>query len=274
MDKAHGRNGGERGFALLIVLWWTVLLAVLGTDLAITGQLEAQRAGYVRTAAMAQAAADGVVEEAIFHVLDGSHDGWPADGLPHLVPVTGGLAHVEVRSEAVKIGLNVASAKLLAALLTRLGKAPEQAAALADAVLDWRTATAQPRPLGAKARDYEAAGLPYAPPNSNFETLNELALVRGMDPELVARLAPYVSVYQTEDPDLALADPLVRLAIGDSGQVLTTDIDPIGLTPSAAPVLVIKVTVEIAAGARAVRKTVVRLAADAAKRPFQVLDAE
>jgi len=274
MDKAPRRAGSERGFALLVVLWWTVLLAVLGAQLATTGQLEARRANYVRAAAMARAAADGLLEEAVFHVLDGSREGWPADGATHIVPVPGGFARVEVRSEAAKVGLNIASAKLLAALLIRLEVAPQQAAVLADAILDWRTATAQPRPLGAKAPDYKAAGLPYAPPNSNFETLDELALVRGMSPELVARLAPYVSVYQAGDPDPALADPLVRLAAGDAGQAVATDIDQIGLIPSAAPVLAIKVTVETAAGARAARRSIVRLAADAAKRPFQLLQAD
>ncbi len=273
MDKAR-RRGRERGFALLVVLWWTVLLAVLGTELATTGQLEVQRAEYVRGAAMAQAAADGVLEEAVFHVLDGSHDGWPTDGVAHVVPVPSGSASVEVRSEAAKIGLNTASAKLLAALLIRLGTAPQPAAALADAVLDWRTATAQPRPLGAKASEYSAVGLPYAPPNSNFETLDELALVRGMSPELVARLAPYVSVYQTGDPDPALADPLVRLATGDAGQAVAADVDQIGLVHSSAPVLVIDVTVEMAAGARAASRTIVRLAADAGRHPFQVLQAD
>jgi len=274
VGKVLRPGGSERGFALLIVLWWTVLLAVLGTELVTTGQLEVRRAEYVRAAAMAQAAVDGLLEEAVFHVLDGSHDGWPADGAAHVVPLPGGSATVEVRSEAAKIGLNSASARLLAALLIRLGTAPQPAAVLADAVLDWRTATAQPRPLGAKASDYSAAGLPYAPPNSNFETLDELALVRGMSPELVRRLAPYVSVYQTGDPDLALADPLVRLAARDAGEAAAADIDQIGLVPSSAPVLVITVAVEMTAGARAASRTIVRLAANAGKHPFQVLQAD
>ncbi len=266
------RSPSERGFALLVVLWWAALLALLGTQLATAGRLQAQRAGNLRSAAMARAAADGVLQEAVFHLLDTSPAGWAADGAAHVVSVAGGRARVEVRSEAAKIGLNQASPGLLAALLARLGTNPREAAALADAILDWRTATTRPRRLGAKAPEYRAAGQDYAPPNSDFETLDELRLVRGMTPEIMARLLPHVSVYQFGDPDLALADAAVRLASADSGDVAGDAVERAG--PEAAPVVAVNVSVEMADGARAARRTIVRLALDAARRPFQILDQE
>jgi general secretion pathway protein J len=118
---APSQRNADQGFALLIVLWWTVLLTLLGTQLASSGRLEAQRAGNLRAAAAAEAAAEGVLHEAVFHVLDGSAAGCRADGVVHTVPVVGGTARVELRSEAAKIGLNQASPALLTALLTRLG---------------------------------------------------------------------------------------------------------------------------------------------------------
>ena len=254
------REAAEHGFALLVVLWWTALLALLGMQLATAGRLETQRAGNLRSAAAERAAADGVLQEAVFHLLDGSPAGWAVDGAPHAIPVRGGLARVAVRSEAAKVGLNQALPGLLAALLTRLGSDPRQAAALADAILDWRTATPRRRALGAKAPEYRAAGPGYAPPSSDFETFDELRLVRGMTPEIMARLAPYVSVYQFGDPDLALADTVVRLASADSGDVAGEAAERAG--PGAAPVVTVTVSVEMADGARA------------ARRPFQVLDGE
>lgn len=269
---AGGRAPADRGFALLIVLWWTVLLALLGTQLATSGRLDAQRAGNLRSAAMARAAADGALEETVFHLVDASPAGWSADGAVRDLPVTGGVAHVEVRSEAAKVGLNQASAGLLAALLTRLGTDASRSAALADAILDWRTATIRPRKLGAKAPEYRAAGRDYAPPNSDFETLDELRLVRGMTPDLVARLAPYVSVYQLDDPDLTLADAIVRRASADSGDVAAGVVERAESLRTEAPVVTISISVEMADGARAIRRTVVRLALDASRRPFQVLE--
>ena len=269
MADRSRRAPGDRGFALLIVLWWTVLLALLGAQLASSGRLDAQRAGNLRNAAMAEAAAAGALQEAIFHVLDGSPAGWAADGAPHALAVPGGIARVGVRNEAAKIGLNQASPALLAALLTRLGTDRRQSAALADAILDWRTATIRPRKL-----EYRAAGLGYAPPNSDFESVDELGLVRGMTPELVARLAPYVSVYQTGDPDLSVADAVVRLASADAGDVAADPNQRAGLADSTAPVVAVEVAVDMADGARALRRTVIRLAIDAARHPFQVLDQE
>ncbi len=248
-----------------------MLLALLGTQLASVGRLEAARASNLRASAMAQAAAAGVLDEAVFHLIDGSAGRWVADGRLYTVTVPGGVAHVAIRSEAGKIGLNVASAKTLAALMGELGVGPKQSAALADAVLDWRTGTMQRRAFGAKAPEYEAAGLPYAPPNDDFETGDELGLVRGVTPDLARRLAPYLSVFQTGDPDPALADAIVRRATAGAGEVATGDIDRIGLAPAPAPVLRIAVTVDLVTGGHATTHTVVRLALDAVGRPFQIL---
>ena len=78
-----------------------------------------------------------------------------------------------------------------------------------------------------------------------------------MTPDMVARLTPYVSVYQFGDPDLALADTVVRLASAESGDVAGDGIERAG--PSdAAPVVAVMVSVEMANGARAARRTVVR----------------
>ncbi|MDP9168701.1 MAG: general secretion pathway protein GspK, partial [Actinomycetota bacterium] len=101
-----------------------------------------------------------------------------------------------------------------------------------------------------------------------------LSLVRGMTPELVARLAPYVSVYQTGDPDLSVADAVVRLASADAGDVAADPTQRAGLADSAAPVVAVEVAVDMADGARALRHTVIRLAMDAARHPFQILDQE
>ena len=269
----RSKHRGQRGFALLIVLWWTALLALLGAQLVADGRLDLQRVSNVRSAAIAEAAAQGALQEAMFHVLDGSGQGWGVANSVHVLAVPGGRAVVEVENEAGKIGVNVASAKLLASLLAQVGEAQAEAAVLADAVLDWHTATQRARPLGAKAPEYRRAGLAYAPPNADFETLDELGLVRGMTPELVARLAPYLSVYQRDDPDPVLASPEVRRALIEARVLLPNAGAALdGEAGATAPVLLLTVRVELAAGTRSVRRTVLRLSADAAKRPFQILD--
>lgn len=257
---------------LLIVLWWASLLALFGAQLVADGRLDLQRVGNIRLAATEEAAAEGALQEALFHVLDGSAAGWGVVDSVHTISVPGGRAVVELQNQAGKIGINVASAKLLASLMVQLGVAPGEAAAVAAAVLDWRTATTRARPLGAKAPEYRRAALPYAPPNADFETLDELGLVRGVTPELLARLAPYLSVYQRDDPAPALASAEVRRALIEARVLLPNAGAALDAEPDAVPVLLFTVRVELAAGGQVVQRTVVRLSADAAKRPYQILN--
>ena len=267
-----GASRPDRGFALLIVLWWTVFLALLGTQLAGVGQLEARRAGNLRSAAAAEAAADGALQEAVFHLLASGADRWAADEAVHTLSLPGGRASVAVANEAAKIGLNQATAGLLTALLTQLGETRQQAAVLADAIVAWRTSAAGPGSAGAKTAAYAQAGAAYAPPDADFETLDELALVAGMTPALLHRLQPYLSVYQTGDPDLASADPLVRAAWAQSGDIGASDTSRFGLQSDARPILAVSVQVAMASGAHAAHRTVVLLAEDSAHHAFQVLD--
>ncbi len=262
----------DRGFALLIVLWWTVFLALLGTGLAGAGRLEARRSANLRDAAVAEAAAEGALQEAAFHLLANGEARWTADGATHTLPLTGGSASIEISDEAAKIGLNQATAGLLAALMSLLGDDHQQAASLADAILGWRTPGSGTGVSGAKAMAYAQAGSPYAPPESDFETLDELGLVKGMRPDLLQRLTPYLSVYQTGDPDLTNAAAVVRTAWAQSGDIGATETDRLGLQSEARPIVTVDVRVLMASGVHAAHRTVILLAEHGSRRPFQILD--
>ena len=88
-----------------------------------------------------------------------------------------------------------------------------------------RSSTGEPaganaRDGGAKAPQYRAAGLPYGPPGTPFQSVDELADVLGMTPALFARLAPHLTVFTDGDPDLSTRDPVVSSALRDiSGAV-------------------------------------------------------
>ena len=56
---------GERGFALLLVLWTLVLLSLIVTGMVSAGRVEAQLASNLRAAAVAEAAADGAVHQGL-----------------------------------------------------------------------------------------------------------------------------------------------------------------------------------------------------------------
>src|SRR5277367_4288128 len=75
----------QRGFALLIVLWTLVLLVLLVTQLTAAGRTETRIAANLRSGAAAEAAAEGAVYEALFHLLDSSAGHWNVDGAIHQV---------------------------------------------------------------------------------------------------------------------------------------------------------------------------------------------
>ena len=260
----------DRGFALLIVLWWTVLLAVLGNQLAASGRLESRRASNVRDAAVAEAAAEGALQEAAFHLIASGDDHWGTDPTIHTLPVPGGSAMIVVSDEAAKIGLNQATAGLLAALMSQLGEDRQQAASLAGRVLEWRVSAGSGLP-GAKAAAYAQSGLSYAPPEADFETIGELGLVLGMNPALLRRLAPYLSIYQTGDPDFNQAGPVVRAAWAQSGDIGATETGRFGLQSEAGPIVTVTVQVAMASGARAAHRSVILLAAGEQNRAFRIL---
>ena len=86
--------------------------------------------------------------------------------------------------------INVAQLAHLRSLLATLGLPDE----LADALADWIDADSEPQPRdGAEDAYYLALDPPYVTANRPLIDVAELALVRGFDDNVRARLRPYVS---------------------------------------------------------------------------------
>jgi len=207
----------SRGFALLIVLWTMVLLALLVTEITSAGRSDAELAANLRGSAVAEAAANGAEAIALFRYLDPSALHWPANGIRHRLLIGDAEVSVAMTDEDGRINPNTASAFLLVALLRRVGVDPGTAAHLAAAMVDWRSSSgAAPSPFATKMLPYRAAGMTWGPPDGPFRSTAEIALVLGMTPTLLARLRPHISVFTAGDVDSALADPVVRAALADA----------------------------------------------------------
>jgi general secretion pathway protein K len=203
----------SRGFALVIVLWTLVLLSFLMTHMVTSGRTETRIAANFVANAEAEALAEGAVMETVFRLIDASDSHWNVEDAPHLLKLRRATATVTVRAESGKVNPNAAPIELMAALLAACGAEPAQAGSLAAAVLDWRDPGDRPRIGGAKLPQYRAAGLDYAPPNAQFESLDEIQRVIGMTPELFRRVKPHLSLYQPGEPDPHTADPVVAAAL-------------------------------------------------------------
>lgn len=244
-------NVREQGFALLIVLWTMVLLALLVTGIVGTGRTEAKLASNLEVNARLQATADGAVYDVIFQEMT-------KGSVPR--QIVHGATRVLVEDEAGKINPNTASPQLLRSLLRHVGVDDGIAASLAAAITDWRDDSPTPSPGGAKAPQYIAAGRHFGPPQEPFQSIGELSNVLGMTPAILNRLIPHLSIYNTADPELTIADPVVAAALRDSaaGQ----DMGVPAPSASGSQVLSITATTTGPGGARAIRHTDVRIARD------------
>jgi general secretion pathway protein K len=244
----------QRGFALLIVLWTVGFLALLGTQIVAAGRSDTQLATNLKQQAVLRAAADGAIANVMFHMLAAPDPRFQADGATREARIGQTPVLVRVENESDRINLNTASGVLLRALIAQMGVAPAMADQVAATILDWRTSSGRARPNGAKAPEYRAAGLTYGPPGTPFQSVDELADVLGVTPNLFERLAPHLTVLTDGDPDMSTRDPVVARALTDAAGVAD---DLSGARQSADDVL--RITV-VAVGSDAARYGVVVVA--------------
>ena len=242
----------DRGFALLIVLWTLAILSLLISQLAGSGRQAVRLAGSLREQAELQALADGAVQEAAFHVAAAGAAHWPANGVVRELREDGVVIRLRITSEAGRVNPSIAALELLTAMVHACGAEVPQATAVASAIVAWRFPSAQG---GYDAATYRQAGRDYGPPGQPFESLDELGLVLGMTPDLLACLLPHLSLYRDNDPDPNAADPLVMRALTEVAGV------PPALTAAPPDETVVQVGVIAtgAGGARGVRAAILRM---------------
>jgi len=256
----------EQGFALLVVLATLGPLTLLVSHLVAAGRTEVRLATSLRASVVAQTAADGAIHLAVLRLLQGR---WPADGAEHVLRVEGGEIHIRIENQASRVNPNLTTVGNMQALLAGVGVDTVRAKALARAIMDWRSNNAMSLAGGSKLAPYRAAGLSYAPTNRPFESIDEIGLVLGMTPEVLARLRPLLSIYRVDD-----AVPS-NLQTPDAVQ----QVDPLPMEADTAPAaarpdLVVLITANcVTPEARFTREAVVRLNTRPAQgqRPFHIL---
>ncbi|MEP6997210.1 MAG: type II secretion system protein GspK [Betaproteobacteria bacterium] len=280
----------QRGIALVLVLWLTVLLTVIAGGFAYAMRNEAQAARNTMSQSQARALADGAVVRTVFELMrPRTIPGvWAADGLVHAWDEDGMRVAASAVDESGKIDLNAVADALLKGLLQTAGQLDaDTAGRLVDVIGDWKDADDLRRPNGAEAAEYQAAGLAYKPANAAFETVADLQRVLGMTPALFARLAGSLTVYSGApgiNPQFASRTVLMALP-GATDAIVDTFLaqraaalaagQPLPVLPLAgagAPVNVWRVRAEVTApdGVLFVREAVLRPNPDP-RRPLTVL---
>ncbi len=172
---------GNRGIALLLVLWALVLLGTLALGFSWSMRTEAMAArnGVDETRAWFQARTG--VNRAV--VLLAS---MPADNvLAASIAGEDGDASYEVRveSESGKVDVNLVSEEVLLEILKKGGLPGEEAESVRDAILDWKDEDDVPRPHGAERAEYGRMDEPITPRNGKIRGIGELMYVKGVTKE-------------------------------------------------------------------------------------------
>ncbi len=189
MAGRDGRIGGnkagrDKGFALIVVLWLGVLLALMaaGFASAVTSRLRATSAD--ADLVRAEAFADAGARIALLDLMNaGSRNGSPPrfarDGTPLVCALEGeAVLVIQAEDEEGKVNLNLADERLLTALFAGLGSTDDEARHYADAIIDFRDADDDKRLNGAERDDYHGKGA--GPKNAAFQSIDELDQVLGL----------------------------------------------------------------------------------------------
>jgi general secretion pathway protein K len=212
MRLASQSAPSDRGFVIVAVLWLLAALAALVTIFSVYLSNSARALAVTDEAVQAEGLVSAGVELTVYQLQIAGEDARPARGSIR-TRLNGVDLAVTFVSEAARIDLNAAPKELIAGLWTVLGASAEDAKEFADRIVAWRT-KATPDGAGHEDALYRAAGRTYSPRQAPFAHVNELALVLGPPPALVARALPYLTVFSgATGVDAMTAQPEVIAAL-------------------------------------------------------------
>ncbi len=114
---------------------------------------------------------------------------WRIDGTEQVDALGGGYYRVRLLDESGKIDLNLAPEVILRSLINSLNLPGEDKDLLVntivDSILDWKDPDDFHRLQGAESDYYQSLPNPYKAKNANFDTVEELILVKGVTAEIL-----------------------------------------------------------------------------------------
>jgi general secretion pathway protein K len=200
----------QRGTALLLVLWVTVLLAALLIGVAAASRSQSQAALYGAERVRAELAAEAGLAHAVAGLrAPDLRDQWVPDGRPYDFEFGGAKVRVQVVDVSGLVDLNAASPDLLGDLFAAAGVDRARADQFANTLAAWRgDSPRQPLPARTDA----------AQPHGPFRAIEQLARLPGMTTDLFAKVEQAVTVFSGRNfPDASYASPLPLAALRGLG---------------------------------------------------------
>lgn len=206
------RMPSRRGVALLAALWLVVVIASVALQFALTAH-ERRMIGLTASDRMRDRAVNAGALSTVLARLDfdlrnrasgqvsaaalRSSDPWLGADSIYSGTVQIGKRTVDVVVTDLGARLNINSLAetelktFLAFVLTDYARADE----LAQSIMDWRDTDTLARVSGGERAEYIKDGLLMLPANAPFRDVDDLIYVRGMTPEILATVKPYLSTF-------------------------------------------------------------------------------
>ncbi len=192
-------KGSPRGIALLIILWVMSVLTVMAFSFSVMTRAESYGTLAFKEGAEKKLLAEAGIERGIMEIIYRSinrnqavilegMEAWKPDGTAHATDTGSGGYVVRLSDESGKISLNGltdASGVILKNLLINQGTSAEQAGTIVDSILDWKDGDDLHHLNGAESDYYLSLAKPYRARNADFETIEELILVKGITSEIL-----------------------------------------------------------------------------------------
>ena len=131
------------------------------------------------------------------------------------MPLGAGYISLYIKDEAGKININKAPLSILKSMLENIGEVkPEEAADIANAIVDWRDIDVIVSPGGAEDDYYGHLQAPYPCKNGELQIPEEILLVKGMTPLIFSKIAGIITVHSEGKVNVNTADEQVLHALG------------------------------------------------------------
>jgi len=184
----HPYPSSGNGIALILVLWVLTILMTIVLSYSYMARTETLATVSFRQSMQERFIAEAGIERAIIELFyrrsnpsADTEDVWRVDCTPYEVKVGSGYARVSLTDESAKVDINRASDVILRNLFLNLGVDEERVDIIVDSIMDWRDPDDFHRLHGAESDYYMSLPQPYKAKNANFDSVEELILVRGMD---------------------------------------------------------------------------------------------
>jgi general secretion pathway protein K len=192
-------TGSQRGIVLLLVLWILSILMVIAMSFSFLTRTDAYSALAFKEGVENKFLAEAGIERGIMELVYRSVNKGQTvtlegmeilktDGRAYHGQLGDGSYLYRVTDESGKININAltdASGIVVKNLLIHSGVSNENADIIVDSILDWKDPDDLHRLNGAESDYYLSLPNPYRAKDANFDTVEELLLVRGVTPEIL-----------------------------------------------------------------------------------------